>query len=66
MRRKALDIKNDIRLLEKIRYDFDKQLDRLEPGTEKYDDIKESRNEVLEKLYKLMYNGVRDGSIRQK
>lgn len=47
----------DIRLLTKIREEYDRQLrniNRIE-NPKQYDEVKETRNETLEKLFALWY-----------
>ena len=46
---------NDERLLERIRQDFDSQLKNLEFGSKKYNEVKSSRNEAVERLFRIMY-----------
>ena len=49
--------KENIKLLEKIRADYDRQLKKInkQEKPDEYDRIKESRNETIEKMYYLWW-----------
>lgn len=45
----------EIKMLEKIREDYDTQLRKADYGSKKYNELKETRNEAIERMFSLVY-----------